>query len=245
MQPSGSGQAGPRAVPRRRGLERAEGPDHPIQAGPEVPHLPLHGRRRRGPESPERLDGGQHGPALESGGPGSARRPGPSPGPAPAGARRQLRGAGDHRARHALGALVQAVPVRRAFWTAARARSSSAAPGSNGSWIPWARSRNPSRRPCRRRKRRSRSPTSTPEEATATPAVPAGPNWENLLTAGLTLLNQAQRHARGRRRRRQRGPGSRSRPMPATGQRHLKLPVPPKEVLRDIASFLSQLAEKL
>ena len=74
----------------------------------------------------------------------------------------------------------------------------------------------------------------------------AEPNWENLIAAGLTLLKRLAGPA----------PGAadtvaeaKSRLSietdAATGARHLRLPVPSGEVLRGIASFLNQLAEKL
>jgi superfamily II DNA or RNA helicase len=76
--------------------------------------------------------------------------------------------------------------------------------------------------------------------------TPAEPDWENLISAGLTLLNRLSGTLSG----------EAKTPAPAgtrlkietdesTGQRHLRLPVPSKDVLRGIASFLSQLAEKL
>ena len=83
------------------------------------------------------------------------------------------------------------------------------------------------------------------EEATPSKA-PAAPDWQNLISAGLTLLNRlsgtlpgdAETPAEA-------GAGLKIETDEATGQRHLKLPVPSKDVLRGIASFLSQLAEKL
>jgi superfamily II DNA or RNA helicase len=74
---------------------------------------------------------------------------------------------------------------------------------------------------------------------------PAEPNWENLITAGLALLNRLVAPA----------PGAANMVAEAksklrietdasTGERHLKLPVPSGEVLRGLASFLNQLAEK-
>ena len=66
-----------------------------------------------GLEPAARLGRRQHGPALESGRPGAAHRPRPSPGPAPARARRQLHRRGHDRRRHAVGAEVQEVALRR------------------------------------------------------------------------------------------------------------------------------------
>jgi superfamily II DNA or RNA helicase len=74
----------------------------------------------------------------------------------------------------------------------------------------------------------------------------AEPDWQNLITAGLTLLSQFTGTTAG------------TETTPAevrsklkietdtvTGERHLRLPVPSGEVLRGLASFLTQLAEKL
>ncbi len=74
---------------------------------------------------------------------------------------------------------------------------------------------------------------------------PAEPSWENLITAGLALLNRLAGPA----------PGAANTVAEvksklkietdaSTGERHLKLPVPSGEVLRGLASFLNQLAEK-
>jgi superfamily II DNA or RNA helicase len=84
------------------------------------------------------------------------------------------------------------------------------------------------------------------EEETRPAPVAAQPEWENLLAAGLTLLNRLTGAPAGA----TTGPaeiGSKLRieTDAATGERHLKLPVPSKEVLRGLAGFLSQLAEKL
>lgn len=84
------------------------------------------------------------------------------------------------------------------------------------------------------------------EESMVVPATPAGLNWDNLLSAGLTLLNKLSGTSSGG----VKTPGEAEGGLQietdeSTGQRHLKLPVPSKEVLRDIAGFLTQLAEKL
>jgi hypothetical protein len=76
--------------------------------------------------------------------------------------------------------------------------------------------------------------------------APAGPNWENLISAGLTLLNRLSGTLSGEAKTpADVGAGLRIETDESTGQRHLKLPVPSGEVLRGIASFLTQLAEKL
>jgi superfamily II DNA or RNA helicase len=75
---------------------------------------------------------------------------------------------------------------------------------------------------------------------------PAEPSWENLIAAGLALLNRLTGPA----------PGAANTVAEArsklkietdaaTGERHLKLPLPSGEVLRGLASFLNQLAERL
>ncbi|MBP7049752.1 MAG: DEAD/DEAH box helicase [Phycisphaerae bacterium] len=70
--------------------------------------------------------------------------------------------------------------------------------------------------------------------------------WEGLLSAGLTFLNKlgSALAVEGR------GPvevgaGLRIETDAASGQRHLKLPVPSKKALSDLAGLLSQLAERL
>ena len=84
------------------------------------------------------------------------------------------------------------------------------------------------------------------EEAVVAPATSAGPDWGNLISAGLTLLNRLGRGLSSE----AKSPteivaGLKIERDESTGQRLLKLPVPSKEVLHDLASFLSQLAEKL
>jgi len=75
---------------------------------------------------------------------------------------------------------------------------------------------------------------------------PAEPDWENLISAGLTLLNRLSDTVSGKARTPAgNGPTLKIETDESTGQRHLKLPVPSKDVLCGIASFLSQLAEKL
>jgi superfamily II DNA or RNA helicase len=89
-------------------------------------------------------------------------------------------------------------------------------------------------------------PDKAPEEAIVVPAAPAGPDLGNLISAGLTLLTKLSGTlSGGARTPGEAGAGLRIETDESTGQRHLKLPVPSKDVLRGIASFLSQLAEKL
>jgi superfamily II DNA or RNA helicase len=85
-----------------------------------------------------------------------------------------------------------------------------------------------------------------PEEAVVLPTPAAGPNWENVISAGLALLNKLSGAlSGGAKAPAQAGSGIKVETDASTGQRHLKLPVPSAEVLRDIAGFLNQLAEKL
>jgi len=89
-------------------------------------------------------------------------------------------------------------------------------------------------------------PDKAPEEAIVAPATPAGPNWENLISAGLAFLGKLSGTlSGGAKTPAEPGSGIKIETDESTGQRHLKLPVPSGEVLRDIASFLNQLAEKL
>ena len=72
------------------------------------------------------------------------------------------------------------------------------------------------------------------------------PDWQGLLSAGMSFLDKLG-HALSDEGKTPAGSGA----GPtidvdkSTGQRQLKLPLPPKEVLRDVAGLLSQLAEKL
>jgi hypothetical protein len=89
-------------------------------------------------------------------------------------------------------------------------------------------------------------PDKVAEETMAAPAASAGPDWGNLISAGLTLLTKLSSTVSGGvKTPTGAGAGLRIETDESTGQRHVKLPVPSKDVLRDIAGFLSQLAEKL
>ncbi len=75
--------------------------------------------------------------------------------------------------------------------------------------------------------------------------TPAQPDWENLLSAGVSFLNKlGSALATEGETPAEVGPGLRIETDKATGQRHLKLPVPSRKAIRDVASFLNQLAEK-
>ena len=85
-----------------------------------------------------------------------------------------------------------------------------------------------------------------PVEGTHGLSRAAEPDWQNLITAGLTLLNRLSGAASGEGKTPAgSGPRLKIETDEATGERHLKLPVPSGEVLRGIASLLTQLAEKL
>jgi hypothetical protein len=80
----------------------------------------------------------------------------------------------------------------------------------------------------------------------AAPATDRGPDWQALLTTGVTLLNKlAGTLSSEAKTPVEIGAGLTVEREQATGQRRLILPVPSKAVLRDIASLLSQLADKL
>jgi len=92
--------------------------------------------------------------------------------------------------------------------------------------------------------RQERGRAEAPEPAAARTST--GTDWADLVSAGLSLLGKlsgtpsgAVKMPAGV------GAGLKIETDAATGQRHLKLPVPSKEVLRDIADLLSQLAERL
>ncbi len=77
-------------------------------------------------------------------------------------------------------------------------------------------------------------------------SVPTSAQWESLLSAGASFLSQLSSalSAEGK------GPveigaGVRIETDEKSGQRHLKLPVPPKKALTEIAGLLTQLAERL
>ena len=79
-----------------------------------MPAVPVHRCRRRRPEPAAcRGGGGQHGPAVEPGRARAAHRPRAPHGPVARRAGDQLRRPGQHRGRHAVGAGLQEVAVRR------------------------------------------------------------------------------------------------------------------------------------
>jgi len=76
--------------------------------------------------------------------------------------------------------------------------------------------------------------------------VPVQPQWEDLLSAGLSFLNKLGSALSAEQKTPvELGPGLRIETDKASGQRHLTLPVPPKKVLSDLAGLLARLAEKL
>jgi len=90
------------------------------------------------------------------------------------------------------------------------------------------------------------APEGAQEEAQAASEAPAQPDWTELLSAGLSFLDKLGRAPSAE----AKTPGP-ARPRveietdASTGQQHLKLPVPSKEVLQGIANFLNQMAGKL
>jgi superfamily II DNA/RNA helicase len=84
------------------------------------------------------------------------------------------------------------------------------------------------------------------EEEAAASAAPTQPDWAELLSAGLSFLDKLGRASSARAE-----TPSEARPRvqvetdASTGQQHLKVPVPSKEVLRGIANFLNEVAGKL
>jgi superfamily II DNA or RNA helicase len=84
-----------------------------------------------------------------------------------------------------------------------------------------------------------------PEESPAVQA-PAQPDWDNLLSAGASLLSKlGTALATDEKKPVEVGAGLRIETDKTTGQRHLKLPIPSKQVLGDLANLLNRLAEKL
>jgi superfamily II DNA/RNA helicase len=80
----------------------------------------------------------------------------------------------------------------------------------------------------------------------AAPATAHGPDWQALLTTGVALLNKLAGSLSSETKAPvEIGAGLKVEREEATGQRRLILPVPSKAVLRDIASLLSHLADKL
>lgn len=92
--------------------------------------------------------------------------------------------------------------------------------------------------------RQERSRVQTPRRAAAGAA--AERDWEDLVSAGLSLLGKLSRALSGEAKTLGGvGAGLKVETDATSGERHLRLPVPSKEVLQDIAGLLSQLAERL
>ena len=240
---------GPRAVPRRR-AEAARRKDlvDRFREDAELPGVPVDRRRRRRAEPAARLGRGQHGPALEPGRAGAAHRPRASPGPEAAGAGRQLRRPGHDRGRHAVGAEVQEVAVRRR----AGRRRERGVPGRQPAQAFHGRRRaghdshprihrrgaSPARRSGGRRGR-WRGP-----RGHGRPAGSSGP-WTGLLQAGLELLGRMAATADGS------GHPGRP-PLPfererdqRTGQTYLKIRMPEPAVVDRVADALQALLASL
>ncbi|MBN2133258.1 MAG: DEAD/DEAH box helicase [Sedimentisphaerales bacterium] len=90
------------------------------------------------------------------------------------------------------------------------------------------------------------APERAPEGEPAAAAAPTQPDWTELLSAGLSFLDKLGRASSSE----AKAP-SETRPRvevetdASTGQQHLKVPVPSKEVLQGLASFLNEVAGKL
>ncbi|MEN6576240.1 MAG: DEAD/DEAH box helicase [Phycisphaerales bacterium] len=85
-----------------------------------------------------------------------------------------------------------------------------------------------------------------PSQEPAGAQTPGRPDWENLLSAGLSFLNKlGSALSVDGKKSVDVGSGLRIETDEASGQRHVRLPVPSKKVLSEIASLLGQLAEKL
>src|SRR5262249_29959168 len=103
---------GPRRLSWRRAGHETARPAGSLPRRPRMPGVPGDRRGRDRPEPSARLDGPEHGPALEPRLAGAAHWPGASPGPVAAGARRELRRTGNNRGRHVERAEVQALALR-------------------------------------------------------------------------------------------------------------------------------------
>ncbi len=76
--------------------------------------------------------------------------------------------------------------------------------------------------------------------------VPVQPPWEDLLSAGLSFLNKLGSALSAEEKTPvELGHGLRIETDETSGRRHLKLPMPPKKVLTDLAGLLARLAERL
>ena len=85
-----------------------------------------------------------------------------------------------------------------------------------------------------------------PSQERADVETPREQNWESLLSAGLSLLNKlGSALSVDGKKSMDVGSGLRIETDEASGQRHLRLPVPSKKALNDIAGLLKQLAESL
>jgi len=89
------------------------------------------------------------------------------------------------------------------------------------------------------------APERAPEGEPA-PAAPTQPDWTELLSAGLSFLDKLGRtSSAGAKAPSQARPKVEIETDASTGQQHLKVPVPSKEVLQGLANFLNEVAGKL
>jgi hypothetical protein len=90
------------------------------------------------------------------------------------------------------------------------------------------------------------APETAPEAEPVAAVAPAQPDWAELLSAGLSFLDKLGRtSAVGAKAPSQARPKVEIETDASTGQQHLKLPVPSKEVLQGLANFLNEVAGKL
>ena len=92
---------------------------------------------------------------------------------------------------------------------------------------------------------------STAKQQQAPGANAAGPQtWDELLSTGLTFINKLAQALTEKQTQTQKRPGEASSPLkietdPDSGQKHLKLPMPGREVLQGIANLLNDLSQKM
>ena len=91
-------------------------------------------------------------------------------------------------------------------------------------------------------------PRERDEAEAAEPAAAAKPmpvEWQDVVSAGMSLLERLGHALSGQANAAKDRPAVQIEEDESTGQRHVKLPVPPKAVLQDLAGLLNRLAEKL
>ena len=100
--------------------------------------------------------------------------------------------------------------------------------------------------PTHEKEKPSASDVAEGTEAVDAPQAPGAADWGNVLSAGALLLQKLGQALSGEATAAEKvQSGVQIEVDESTGQRHVKFPVPPKEVLQDLAGVLNQLAEKL